>query len=58
MESLPEKSKIKISELKNYDILKSLLNYSLKKNIDIENISIEEYIIEIHKIIFNSSGLN
>ena len=58
MEPKSEEQKKKISELKNYDTLKSLLTYSLKKNIDIKNLSIEEYLIELHKIIFNSAGIN
>ena len=58
MESLPNNSKKKISELKNYDTLKSLLIYSLKKNLDINNLTMEEYLIELHKIIFNSAGIN
>ena len=53
-----DKTKKIISELKNYDILKSLLSYSFKKNIDIKNLTIEEYLIELHKIIFNSTGIN
>ena len=58
MEPKSDEQKKKISELKNYDTLKSLLTYSLKKNIDIKNLSIEEYLIELHKIIFNSAGIN
>ena len=58
MEPKSEEQKKKISELENYDTLKSLLTYSLKKNIDIKNLSIEEYLIELHKIIFNSAGIN
>ena len=58
METKSDEQKKKISELKNYDTLKSLLTYSLKKNIDIKNLSIEEYLIELHKIIFNSAGIN
>ena len=58
MEPISNDSKKKISELKNYDTLKSLLTYSSKKNIDIKNLSIEEYLIELHKIIFNSAGIN
>ena len=58
MEPISNDSKKKISELKNYDTLKSLLAYSSKKNIDIKNLSIEEYLIELHKIIFNSAGIN
>ena len=58
METISDKSKLKISELKNYNTLKLLLNYSFKKNIDIKNLTIEEYLIEIHKIIFNSAGIN
>ena len=38
-----DKTKKIISELKNYDILKSLLSYSFKKNIDTKNLTIEEY---------------
>ena len=53
-----DKTKKIISELKNYDILKSLLSYSFKKNIDTKNLTIEEYLIELHKIIFNSTGIN
>ena len=48
----------KISELKNFDTLKTLLSYSSKKNIDIKNLNIDEYLIELHKIIFNSAGIN
>ena len=58
MDSKVDKTKKNISELKNYDILKSLLSYSFKKNIDIKNLTIEEYLIELHKIIFNSTGIN
>ena len=58
MESIPDKSKKTISELKNYNILKSLLAYSSKKNIDIKNLTIEEYKIELHKTIFNNAGIN
>ena len=58
MEAISNDSKKKISELKNYDTLKSLLTYSLKKNIDIKNLSLEEYLTELHKIIFNSAGIN
>ena len=58
METISDKSKRKISELKNYNTLKLLLNYSFKKNIDTKNLTIEEYLIEIHKIIFNSAGIN
>ena len=58
MEPISNDSKKKISELKNYDTLKSLLTYSLKKNIDIKNLSLEEYLTELHKIIFNSAGIN
>ena len=58
MEPISNDSKKKISELKNYDTLKALLTYSLKKNIDIKNLSIDEYLTELHKIIFNSAGIN
>ena len=58
MEPKSEEQKKKISELENYDTLKSLLTYSLKKNIDIKNLSIGEYLTELHKIIFNSAGIN
>ena len=58
MEPIFNESKKKISELENYDILKTLLSYSLKKNIDAKNLSIEEYLIELHKIIFNNAGTN
>ena len=57
MEIISEKNK-KISERKNYDILQSLLSYSLKKNIDVKNLTIEEYLNELHKIIFNSAGIH
>ena len=58
MESISNKPKKTISELKNYITLKSLLAYSFKKNIDIKNLSIDEYLIELHKIIFNNAGIN
>ena len=58
MESINAKTKKKISELKNYNNLKALLNHSFKKNIDVQNLFLDEYIIELHKIIFNSAGIN
>ena len=58
MESISDNPKKKISELKNYNTLKALLAYSFKKNIDIKNLSIDEYLIELHKIIFNNAGIN
>ena len=58
MESINDKTKKKISELKNYNNLKALLKYSFKKNIDVQNLFLDEYILEIHKIIFNSAGIN
>ena len=58
MEAITDIAKKKISELKNYDNLKALLKHSFKKNIDTQNLLLEEYIVEIHKIIFNNAGLN
>ena len=58
MDSNSSFQKKKISELKNFDTLKVLLSYSSKKNIDISNLNIDEYLIELHKIIFNSAGIN
>ena len=58
MDSNSSIQKKKISELKNFDTLKVLLSYSSKKNIDIANLNIDEYLIELHKIIFNSAGIN
>ena len=58
MDSNSSIQKKKISELKNFDTLKVLLSYSSKKNIDISNLNIDEYLIELHKIIFNSAGIN
>ena len=58
MEAITDIAKKKISELKNYDNLKALLKHSFKKNIDTQNLLLDEYIVEIHKIIFNNAGLN
>ena len=58
METIKDKTKKKISELKNFNNLKALLNHSFKKNIDAQNLLLEEYILELHKIIFNSAGIN
>ena len=58
MEAITDIAKKKISELKNYDNLKALLKHSFKKNIDTQNLLLEEYIVEIHKIIFNNAGFN